>query len=97
MPEYTHTLIPERVDFVPEPEQVAAFLASLVSIGAAPLEPEISVRKLSGPVRSFANPLTGKTDFYQMRKPQKVEHLTAIQGALSRLDDYNLTVVGKGP
>ena len=39
MPEYTHTLIPDGVDFVPDPQQVADFLVALVAIGAAPLKP----------------------------------------------------------
>ena len=64
MPEYTHTLIPDRVDFAPDPKQVGAFLASLVSMGAAPLKPTITISKLSGGGRSFANPFTGKTETY---------------------------------
>ena len=50
MPEYNHTLIPDRVDFVPDPKQIGTFLSSLVSIGAAPLKPAISVAKLTGKV-----------------------------------------------
>jgi hypothetical protein len=53
MPEYSHTLVPDRVDFDPDPIQVGAFLASLVSIGAAPLKSAITVSKLSGEVRTF--------------------------------------------
>jgi hypothetical protein len=39
MPEYTHTLIPDRVNFAPDPKQVGSFLTSLMTLGAAPLMP----------------------------------------------------------
>jgi hypothetical protein len=97
MPEYTHTLIPDRVDFVPDGKQVAAFCSSLVSIGAGPLKPAIAVSKLSGEVRTFKNPFTGKTDSFAMRKSEKVKDLAAVPGALKDIEDYNVTVTGKGP
>jgi hypothetical protein len=97
MPEYTHTLIPDRVDFVPDPKQVGAFLAALVSIGAAPLKPTIAVSKLSGKVRTFKNPFTGKTDSYPRYKWKKLKELAAVPDALKGLEDYNVTVTGKGP
>ena len=97
MPEYTHTLIPHRVDFVPDPKQVGTFLSSLVSMGAAPSKPAISVWKLSGEVRSFRNPFSGNTDLCPMRKAEKLKDLPALPGALNGLDDYNVTVAAKGP
>jgi hypothetical protein len=97
MPEYTHTLIPARVEFAPQPKQVGAFLASLVSIGAAPLKPAITISKLSGEVRSVANPFTGKTERYSRRRTEKLEDLSAVSTVLEGLDDYNLIVAGKGP
>jgi hypothetical protein len=97
MPEYTHTLIPDRVDFVPETRQVSAFLDDLASIGAAPLKPEITVAKLSREVRSYVNPFTRKTESFPMRKAVKVKDAFGLSKALKGLDDYNVTVSGKGP
>jgi hypothetical protein len=97
MPEYAHTLIPDRVDFAPAPQQVAAFLASLVSLGAAPLKPAITVSKPFGKARSIRNPFTGKTESFPVRKAEKVNDLASLAGALKGLDDYNVTLAGKGP
>ena len=97
MPEYTHTLITDRVDFVPNPKQVGVFLASLVALGAAPLNLAITVSKLSGNVRTGVNPFTGKTETYAKRDTTKVEDIAEVPDALQGLDDYNLTVMGKGP
>lgn len=97
MPEYTHTLVPDRVNFVPDPKQVGTFLSSLVSIGASPLRPAITVSKPSGQLRTFKNPLTGETDSFDIRKAGKLKDIAAVPGALKTLDDYNLTITGKGP
>ena len=97
MPEYTHTLVPDRVDFVPDPKQVSSLMASLVSMGAAPLKPSITVSKLSGKVRSAVNPFTGETLTFPMRKVKELKGLTGVPVALKGLDDYNLTITGKGP
>jgi hypothetical protein len=97
MPEYTHTLIPDRADFVPDPKQVGTFLSSLVSIGAAPLQSTLSISKLSGEVRTFKNPFTGETESFAMRKADKLKDVAAMPGALKALDDYNVTLDGKGP
>lgn len=97
MPEYSHTLIPGQVDFAPNPGQVAAFLESLVSMGAAPLEPDIVVSKLSGKVRSVTNPFTLQTETFPMRQSERVQELSAVAGALTGLDDYNVTLAGTGP
>jgi len=97
MPVYTHTLIPNRVDFVPDPQQVSAFLGSLTPMGAAPLKPKITVAKLSGKVRSIVNPFTGKTESLAMRKGQRMKGLAGLPNAVKGLDDYNVTVSGIGP
>ena len=97
MPEYTHTMIPDRVDFAPDPTQVGAFIASLVSIGAAPLRPAITVLKHSGEVRSFVNPFTGMTEMRGRRKAENVAELSGVPAALAGLDDYTVIVTGKGP
>jgi hypothetical protein len=97
MPEYTHTFIPDRADFAPDPKQVGSFLASLMTLGAAPLNPTVTTSKLSGEVRTFKNPFTGKTDSFAMRKTETLKNVAAVPGALKGLDDYNVTVAGKGP
>jgi hypothetical protein len=97
MPEYTHTMIPDRLDYAPDPTQVGAFLASLVAIGAAPLRSAITVFTLSGEVRSFVNPFTGKTETRARRKAENVADLSGVPTALRGLDDYNVMVTGKGP
>src|SRR5690242_19271425 len=97
MPEYTHTLIPEQFNFVPVPKQIGEFLSSLVSIGAAPLDPTMDVSKLSGKVQSFVNPFTGETVSRPMRKSKKVKQVDAVARELESLDDYNVTMAGKGP
>ena len=97
MPEYTHTLIPSRVDFVPEPQQVGAFLSSLASIGAAPLRPAIMVSKPSGKVRSYRNPFTGMDESMALRTTSKLKDLAAVPRKLQALDDYDVTLSGKGP
>jgi hypothetical protein len=97
MPEYTHTLIPDELDLNPDPRQVAAFLASLGTMGAAPLQPAISVSKLSGEVRSLTNPFTGKTEARATRKAETVGDLSELPAALRGLDDYSVTISGKGP
>jgi hypothetical protein len=97
MPEYSHTLIPDRVDFAPKPEQVRAFLDSLVSLGAAPLKPNVAVAKLSGEGRSVVNPFTGKTEKFPMWKIVKVTDNASIPKTLRGLDDYSVRLSGKGP
>jgi hypothetical protein len=97
MPEYAHTLIPDTVDFVPNPKQVGDFLMSLESIGSAPSQASINVSVLSGKVRSVVNPFTGKTETYPIRKFDKLKDLNAVSSTLESLNDYNLSVEGKGP
>lgn len=97
MPEYTHTLIPEHCDFVPAPKQVAGFLSSLVSIGAAPLRPVIDTFQLSGEVRSFTNPFSGEAESRPICKANRLHALAEVPGRLNGLDDYNVTMTGRGP
>ena len=97
MPEYSHTLIPSRHDFVPEPEQVGAFLSSLAAIGAAPEKASINVATLSGKVETVVNPFTGETVVCPQWVGRKVKDTAAVPGAIKTLDDYDVTITGKGP
>ncbi len=97
MPEYTHMLIPDRVDFVPDPRHVGTFLASLEWTGAAPLKPAVTASRFSGTVRSLANRFTGRMEAYAMRKAEAVHSLADVPRVLKGFDDYTLTVAGNGP
>lgn len=98
MPEYTHTLIPARIDFVADPKQVGDFLTSLVSIGAAPSEPEITAYKLSGKKsRSIINPFTKQEESYPLYTAEKMTTITAVASAIHGLAHYNISMAGKGP
>jgi hypothetical protein len=97
MPEtYCHTLIPERIDFAPQPGQVAAFLATLVRRGAAPLEAKLRLGKLDG-FRIAVNPIAQETLSIPRRRYAAIEGVADIMAALQELDDYNLQYTGKGP
>jgi len=97
MPEYTHTLIPGRVDFVPEPQQLSNFLATIETIGATPLEASITLSKLTGQVRTFQNPFTGLTESSPIRSSEKLQSIDALPAALTDCKDYNIALIGKGP
>jgi hypothetical protein len=99
---YTHLLIPDLlipdgVDFAPWPENVAAFLESLVSISSAPLEPTFSVGKLSGKFRTGSHPLTGEQLSMPVRNFARLGGISDIAGHIGSLDDYDVVMSGKGP
>jgi hypothetical protein len=94
--EYSHTLIPDRVDFVPEPQQVGAFLSSLSALGAAPLKPVITIAQATG-LQTINNPFTGQTETRVTRKAKKLKDLAAVSGAIQNLDDYIVSIAGQGP
>jgi hypothetical protein len=97
MPEYTHTLIPARATYVPNPAQVGEFVVALTALGAAPIKPTISVAILSGQVRQYKNPFTGQMTSQATRKAKKVKDIAALPSALEGLDDYDVALAGKGP
>jgi hypothetical protein len=97
MPEYSHILIPDRGDFVPDPQQVGTFLSALIAMGGAPLKPALGITVISGEVRTFKNPFSGETGSFATRKAKKIKDLAAVPGALKGLEDYTVTLAGKGP
>lgn len=97
MPEYSHTLIPSQIDFVPTPQQVASFLSSLADLGATPLNPEIAVSKPSGKVRTFKNPITGNVDTFAMHESKALDDFAVVADALTSLVDYYVSIAGEGP
>ena len=97
MCEYTHVLIPNRVDFVPDTADVGAFLASLISIGAAPLNPTIAISKLTGEVQTFTNPFTLELDSRRIWTGECLNEIADTRAKLQGLDDYNVSLNGMGP
>ncbi len=97
MPEYSHTLIPERTDFAPAPSQVAGFLSALVELGASPVNPTLSVSRLSGEMDSHVNPFTGQIDSIARRHRTAAGSLGQITLILGGLDDFEVIMSGKGP
>lgn len=98
MPEqYAHTLLADDLNFVPRPQQVAAFFDALVKIGAAPDRPQLRVMKLSGEVRSFTNPLTGKTTQIPRYTHIPLKQAAGIPQAIAGLMHYNVIMSGEGP
>lgn len=93
---YTHTLIAAVPDYVPQPTQVAEFIAALESIGSAPLEPGYAVGRLTGEFRTGMNPLTGEQISVPRRSLTKLKELAEIAKILEGNDDYNVTMEGKG-
>jgi hypothetical protein len=97
MPEYTHTLIPNLLNFVPDSSRVIEFLSSLMTSGALPLQPTIMVAKPTGDVRTFNNPATGESLSFVMRTGKKAKDFAALTRAILSLNDYDITIAGNGP
>jgi hypothetical protein len=97
MPEtYCHTLIPEGIDFVPQPQQVARFLDDLVKLGASPLEASFRVGKPED-FRTGINPVTREAFTIPRRLYTPVGAVADVPAALSGFEDYDLRFSGKGP
>jgi len=97
MPEYTHILIPNQPEFIPGPDQVNTFYESLRSIGAAPLEPSITVAKPTGQVRAGINPFNGDTFLLHVRTKSSLRTFAELSHELVGLQDFNVCVFGAGP
>jgi hypothetical protein len=95
--QYTHLLIPENVDFAPEPEHVAAFLERLIGISSAPIDATVKVGKLSGNVRTGTDPLTGARISIPRREFVNVQGVSEIVGHIAGLNDYDAVISGSGP
>jgi hypothetical protein len=57
---YTHLLIPEGANFVPQSQQVVAFLEGLTQLGSTPLEPTFKLGNRPG-ILTGRNFVTGET------------------------------------
>ncbi len=94
--QYAHMLIPERPDFVPEPDQVSNFFQKLVTMGSAPSDATIRFGKYSGRARHGANPLTGEKISIPVRDFVVLKDVSEIESAPD-LNEYDLAMSGKGP
>lgn len=95
--EYAHTLIPERLDCVPEPDHVAAFLNRLAELGAVPLEAKLKVMKPSGKFRTGFNPVTKETLSFPISEHMPLQEIADLSTALAGLEHYNVILSGQGP
>src|ERR1700746_1429706 len=94
---YSHLLIPERPEFVPQPAQVSAFFSGLVTLNSAPLEPTFRLATSSGRVRTGINPQTGETLSIPIRNFTPPQSIADIQERLAALDNYDVSMSGQGP
>src|SRR5262249_12512351 len=94
--QYAHFLMPEKPDFVPQPEQVGNFIQELVTMGSAPSEIRLRLGKHNGRVRHGTNALTGERISIPVRDFVLLKDTSEISPALDS-SDYDLVVSGKGP
>lgn len=97
MTEYTHTLIPDRSDLIPTPDQIVRFLLALSEAGALPLEPSITIGLQSGQTRSGINPITGQPISYSRRAIQRISSIAELPNTIQGHSDYNIAISGNGP
>ena len=95
--QYVHTLIPEDVEFVSRPQQVASFFDGLATLGAAPLRARLAVLKPSGEVRWGTNPFTGERISVPRRERITIDNTVEISQALMGLNHYDVRMSGEGP
>ena len=94
---YSHLLIPERAEFVPQPAQVRGFFDGLVRLNSAPLEPTFKIAASSGKVLIGKNPQTGETLSIPVRDSTSLQSIAEIQNRLEGLNDYDMSMSGQGP
>jgi hypothetical protein len=107
---YSHTLIPDQVDYAPRPSQVADFFAALIEIGAAPVNPKLEARADFEPL-TYAKGKSWAADFRTGTMPSTVEaiaiprytaefedvaELRKALRALQGLDEYEVSIFGSG-
>jgi hypothetical protein len=91
---YTHLLIPERADFVPQSQQVVAFLDGLTQLGSTPLDPKFKLGKPGGS-RMGRNFVTGETITIPTRPLVTLSGITEVGTELADINDYDLVMEGR--
>jgi len=104
---YRHTLIPDQVDYIPHPRQVADFFSVLIELGAAPRQAEIVLVTEKEPRRRAGLPaatrerrhanLSGQPFVIVGPYMTAIDSVSSIGPALERLDEYVLRMSGIGP
>src|SRR5215469_7324154 len=95
--QYVHTLIPQDAQFCPQPDRVTRFVDGLSKLGAAPLDAEFKIIKLSGRLRLGTNPVTGETITILGKEIIAVDSSANISSIVSTLDQYKVAMDGQGP
>jgi hypothetical protein len=95
--QYSHLLIPDRVDLAPHPKQVADFLQNLMALNSAPLEATFRVAKLSGALRRGLSALTGEEIYIPKRELTSSGSISDVEKQLAGLEDYDVSMSGQGP
>jgi hypothetical protein len=93
---YTHLLIPEGPDFVPQSQQVVAFLDGVAQLGSAPLEPTFKLGNRPG-ILTERNFVTGETISIPTRPLVALSGIAEVGTELAGLNDYDLVLEGRGP
>jgi hypothetical protein len=104
---YSHMLIPDQADYVPNAYQVADFYSHLVDLGAAPRRAELILWTEKEPPRRTGlrtsmrerrgrNPFSGEA-FRLVDYMTRVGSLSIIGPALEHLHEYRLEMRGIGP
>lgn len=94
---YVHLLVPDQPDFVPQPEQVAAFFERLNQMGSVPLEASFDLWKLSGTYRTGTNQLTGEVLVFPENCVSSFDGISQIAARIAGLGKYSVEMIGKGP
>ncbi len=94
--QYAHLLIPRVAAFVPSPEQVQTFVASMVDRGILPAEATIALRKPSGKFREGRNPITGERIVWESKTRRVLDGPGQVAAAIAGLADYEVEVAGTG-
>src|SRR4029077_2169894 len=94
--QYVHTLIAKDTQHAPKPEQIMRFCDGLSALGAAPLNPKLSLMMPSGRVRSFTHPLTGETRSIPANDRVSLESTASLVSAIGTLQQYFVALDGQG-
>jgi hypothetical protein len=93
----SHLLIPQKNGYTPTSNQIMSFLQELLRLGAAPKQPSISIRTLSGEISYSTNPNTGEKIPFPRWTPKQTIDQAATAPAIDKVNDYILFLDGDGP
>ena len=94
---YTHLLIPVDADFVPQSQQVVAFLRGLTQLGSIPLEPTFELSTPAHSVRTSPIAPMPRRSWFTLSGIFALSGITEVGAKLAVLNDYCVAVKGQGP